>query len=76
MTDLRQSPDPNRIDASATPDASAPPGVPRWVKVMGIIVLVLVLVFIILQVTGIGGQHSPGRHASLSPVTTHRLAQL
>ena len=33
---------------------------PRWVKVFGIIAFVLVLVFVILQLTG--GGHGPGRH--------------
>ena len=36
------------------------PGTPRWVKVFGIIVIVVVL----LVVAGmfIGGEHGPGRH--------------
>jgi hypothetical protein len=36
------------------PDPEAPPGVPRWVKVFGIVVIVLVLVFVILHLTGNG----------------------
>jgi hypothetical protein len=39
-----------------------PPSTPRWVKVSGIIVLTLVLLFFILKLTGIGGNHGPGRH--------------
>ena len=35
---------------------------PRWVKYLGIMVLVLVLVAAIVFVTGIGGPHGPGRH--------------
>ena len=35
---------------------------PRWVKVFGIIALVLVLLFVIILVTDIGGDHGPGRH--------------
>lgn len=38
------------------------PGIPRWVKVSGIIVIVLVLLVAIIMVTGIGGEHGPGRH--------------
>lgn len=38
-------------------------GTPRWVKVFGIVVLVLVLLFVVVQVTGVGGPHGPGRHA-------------
>ena len=40
----------------------SPPGMPRWVKVSGTIVIALVLLFIILKLTGIGGKHGPGRH--------------
>lgn len=48
----------------ARPDREATTGAPRWVKVSGIIVIVLVLLFVILQLTGIGGSHGPGQHAS------------
>lgn len=37
------------------------PGTPRWVKVFGIIVLVLVLLLVARVL--IGGGHGPGRHA-------------
>jgi len=43
-------------------DTGAGPGIPRWVKVFGIIVIVLVLLVGIIMVTGIGGPHGPGRH--------------
>jgi hypothetical protein len=43
-------------------DPSPYPGTPRWVKVFGIIALVLVLGFVILILTGRGGGHGPGRH--------------
>lgn len=38
------------------------PGTPRWVKVSGIVVGVLVLLVVIVLVTGLGGPHGPGRH--------------
>lgn len=49
---------------------SRPPGMPRWVKVTAIVVGVLILLFLVLQLTGLAGQHGPGRHFSdgLSPV--------
>ncbi len=64
----------------STPDrTSAPPpypGMPRWVKLAGIIALVLVLLVVVLMVAGVGGQHGPGRHlpsggagSSTPPVT-------
>jgi hypothetical protein len=43
-------------------DTGVRPGTPRWVKVFGIIVIVLVLLAGIIMFTGIGGQHGPGRH--------------
>jgi len=38
------------------------PGAPRWVKVFGIIALVVVLVFVILLFTRGPGGHGPDRH--------------
>jgi ABC-type transporter Mla subunit MlaD len=35
---------------------------PRWVKVFGIVALVVVLAFVVLVLTGRGGDHGPGRH--------------
>jgi hypothetical protein len=37
------------------------PGTPRWVKVFGIIALVLVLMVVFMLFAG-GGRHGPGRH--------------
>lgn len=38
------------------------PGTPRWVKVFGIIALVLLLL-VVLRLTGVvAGDHGPGRH--------------
>jgi hypothetical protein len=43
---------------------SPPSGMPRWVKVSGIIALALVLLFVVLHLTGLGGDHGPGRHVN------------
>jgi len=40
-------------------------GTPRWVKVFGVIALILVVLVVVMLVTGRGG-HGPGRHASSS----------
>jgi hypothetical protein len=37
---------------------------PRWVKVLGISIGILVLLFVVLRLAGVGGQHGPGRHTS------------
>jgi Mn2+/Fe2+ NRAMP family transporter len=43
--------------------ADLPPySTPRWVKIAGIIVLVLVLLLGIMLITGVGGDHGPRRH--------------
>ena len=60
MADLRQ---PRATEAD--PELPAPPpypGAPRWVKLTGIIVLILALLFAIILVTGVAGSHGPGRH--------------
>lgn len=38
------------------------PGAPRWVKVVGIILIGLILVVVALRLTGGGVGHGPGRH--------------
>ena len=43
------------------PDRGLTTGTPRWVKVSGIVGLVLVLLLVIMMSTG-GGGHGPGRH--------------
>ena len=49
-------------DTGLGPDRGSRPGMPRWVKVSGIIVAVLIVVVVILAVTGLlPGQHGPGQ---------------
>lgn len=43
---------------------STPPSAPRWVKVIGITLLVLVLLLVVMMLSG--GGHGPGRHMSSS----------
>ncbi len=64
MADLPPYPDSNDDDTGVRPTADRPPSTPRWVKVSGIIVGVLVLVFVILQLTGTMGvgEHGPDKH--------------
>ena len=38
-------------------------GTPRWVKVFGIIGVVLIVLVVVMLVTGRSGGHGPGRHA-------------
>ncbi len=60
MTD--RPPDPG--DATdARPIVDRPPATPRWVKVFGIIAIVVVLLIVARIFVG-GGEHGPGRHMS------------
>ena len=44
-------------------------GTPRWVKVFGIITLLVVVLVVIFIVAGRGGPHSPRRHISPGETT-------
>jgi hypothetical protein len=52
-------PPPNRDSRADTGRAT---GTPRWVKVFGVVALVLVVLVVVTLV--IGGNHGPGRHGS------------
>lgn len=47
---------------SVADDAKDVPGVPRWVKVLAVVVLVVAVALVVVLLTG--GDHGPGRHAS------------
>ena len=49
-------------DSGMDPDGASDTGTPRWVKVFGIVGLVVVILVVVLLVTGGGGGHGPGRH--------------
>jgi hypothetical protein len=40
-------------------------GMPRWVKITLVIAAVLTLVVVVGLVTGVGGEHGPGRHGAV-----------
>lgn len=43
-------------------DDGSPPGMPRWVKVVGLVMVVVALVLVAVFL--LGGEHGPARHAS------------
>jgi hypothetical protein len=49
-------------ESGPEPGAGSPPGMPRWIKWSAIIVGVLILLFAVLQLAGIGPEHGPGLH--------------
>jgi hypothetical protein len=57
MADLYPSPD-TSDDTGVGSDGGPAPSTPRWVKVFGIIALVVVLLVAIMLISG----HGPGRH--------------
>ena len=60
MADPPRYPDSNGDHTRVRPDRRSAPSTPRWVKVLGIIFIVLVLLVVILHLTGnsLGG-HTP-----------------
>ena len=62
MADPPRAGDPGEA-ADLAADRGSPPGMPRWVKVSGIIVAVLVLLLVIVLLIS-GGEHGPRRHLS------------
>ncbi len=60
MTAPGANPDPAGEDPAA--DGAPVSGMPRWVRVALLIVVVLVLLFVAGKIAGVGGDHGPGRH--------------
>ena len=68
---------PPNVEQQTGAGRDTPPGMPRWVKIAAMAVGVLILLFLILQLTGVAGQHGPGRHMSGSapqPANAHEWA--
>lgn len=61
MTEPPAYPEPDGDNTGVARAHDATSGAPRWVKVFGLIALVVVLLFVVLLLTG-GGGHGPGRH--------------
>jgi hypothetical protein len=53
MTDAPES-------TGSRPEREPPAGTPRWVKVFGVVALVVVVLFVVLLL--VGGEHGPQRH--------------
>ncbi len=49
-------------DERVRSDFDSPGRMPRWVKVSLIIVIALGALFVIANITGVAGEHGPGRH--------------
>ncbi|HEX7172945.1 MAG TPA: hypothetical protein VF365_10105 [Candidatus Limnocylindria bacterium] len=55
-------------DRPPAPDPAGPPdrypGIPSWVKVLGVVAALVVLFIVFALVTGLGGPHGPQRHGA------------
>jgi hypothetical protein len=73
MRELRRTPEGDTLTADLPPY----PGTPRWVKVVGIIAVVLVLLFVILHLTGnrFRFHTSSGNHGGHTPPIEQRVQQ-
>ena len=60
MTERPPSPNPDD-DPGVVYDRESPPGMPRWVKVAGIVLAVIALLVVVMLLVG-GGGHGPQRH--------------
>jgi uncharacterized protein (DUF305 family) len=45
-------------------EQSSYPGIPSWVKILGLVALGVVAIVVVVMITGAGGNHGPGRHSS------------
>jgi plastocyanin len=62
---------PGRGDgAERESEPHVPPGMPRWVKAVGLVVGIGILLVILLQLVG-GGEHGPGRHGASGTALDH-----
>ncbi|WP_151484971.1 hypothetical protein [Streptomyces albicerus] len=55
---------------------STPPRAPRWVKASAITVGVLILLVVIMKLTGLGGNHGPGRHMGAGDPTSVGVTEI
>lgn len=61
---MTESPEPH----SRNGRAESPPGVPRWVKVSGLVILVVAAVVVVVMLVA-GGEHGPGLHTGMKSST-------
>lgn len=62
MSTERRSPTPPTLARrTEVSDSESPPGVPRWVKVFGVVTVIVILLAIVVMILA-GGKHGSGRH--------------
>ena len=68
---------PSTVQDSHPTDSVPYPGTPRWVKISGLIAIVLILLFVILHLTGNQFRFHPvpGNHGGHTPPIEQRVQQ-
>ena len=59
----------SKSERDAGKRAAVPPGMPRWVKVSGLALLVVAAVLVVLMLLA-GGEHGPGLHTDAGDPTS------
>lgn len=66
---MANRPDPADPDPGRGP-GTAPPRMPRWVKLSALVVAIVLLLVVIAMLAGVGGDHGPGRHTGSGSTTS------
>ncbi|WP_328996591.1 hypothetical protein OG394_18260 [Kribbella sp. NBC_01245] len=66
---MANRPGPADADSGHGP-SSGPPRMPRWVKLSALVVAIILLLVVIAMLTGVGGDHGPGRHTGSGSPTS------
>ena len=53
--------DDQALDGEGSRYRAGPPGVPRWVKLSGVVLGILLVALLVIMITA-GGDHGPSRH--------------
>ena len=66
MTDPQSAPTADDATGPAASQQARPPATPRWVKMSGVVLALIVLAVLVKVLVGGGvGGHGPGRHSGL-----------
>ena len=74
MSTERRSPtSPTLARRTEVSDSESPPSMPRWVKVLGAVTVIVILLAIVAMILA-GGKHGPGRHLHGDHAAASQLA--
>lgn len=71
MTDPQSTPSTDDLIGPAPSEQGRPPATPRWVKISGAVLVLIVLAALVKVLVGGGvGGHGPGLHSGLGALST------